>query len=79
MRIVVKAFNELREYTAGLPPDGALEVPPGATVREVLTRLGIPAERQGDLPLFRNGRPAFLHTPLENGDTLVTFAPMYGG
>jgi molybdopterin converting factor small subunit len=44
-----------------------------------LTLLGIPAERQRGLPLFRNGRPAGLETPLEAGDTLVTFAPMSGG
>jgi len=79
LRIVVKAFNELRAYTADLPPDGVLEVPPGATVGEVLTRLGVPADRQADLPVFRNGRPAAHDTPLAEGDTLVAFAPMYGG
>ncbi|MCB2147212.1 MAG: MoaD/ThiS family protein [Deltaproteobacteria bacterium] len=79
MRIVVKAYNEMRRYAPQSPADGSLEVPPGSTVRAVLAILGIPSRNQADLPLFRNGRPADLDTILSAGDTLVVFAPMSGG
>lgn len=79
MRIVVKAFNEMRRYAPQSTADGSLEVPSGSTVRAVLTILGIPSQNQADLPLFRNGRPADLDTPLAAGDTLVVFSPMSGG
>lgn len=79
MRVTVRAFNELKDLTAALPPGGALELSAGATVAEVLQRLEVPEDRRSHLVLFRNGRPARLNTPLEDGDTLVILPPMTGG
>jgi sulfur carrier protein ThiS len=79
MRVTVQAFNEERHLTRALPPGGALEVSPGATVGDVLARLGVPPARQAKLVLFRNGRPAHPDTAMEDGDTLVVLAPMTGG
>lgn len=79
MRITVKAFNEVRRFTADLPPDGTLELEGGDTVTTVLNALEIPREMQIDLVVFRNGRPAGPETKLGSGDRLVIFAPMTGG
>lgn len=79
MRIVLKLFNELRNYTIRHTADGRLEMPQDSTIRDVLTVLGIPEHEQSGLPLFRNGRPADLDTPLQDGDAIVAFSPMYGG
>ncbi|MFZ7127460.1 MAG: MoaD/ThiS family protein [Desulfobacterales bacterium] len=79
MRIVVRLYNELKRHAPGIRAGGELDVPPGSTVRDVLTLLGIPPDRQAGLPLFRNGRPADLDTSLEEGDALVAFSPMSGG
>jgi sulfur carrier protein ThiS len=79
MRITVKGFNEIRPFTAGLPPEGTLQVEEGCSVRDVLDGLGIPAELQTKLVLFRNGRPAAPATKLREADQLVLFSPMTGG
>ncbi|MBR9980346.1 MAG: MoaD/ThiS family protein [Desulfatitalea sp.] len=79
MRIVVKLYNELRPYASILADDGSLELPEGATPRELLTKLGIPPDRHETLPLFRNGRPGQIDTPLRERDVIVAFAPMSGG
>lgn len=79
MRVTVRAFNELKDLTAALPPGGTLELPAGATAAEVLQRLGVPQDRRAYLVLFRNGRPARPNTPLAHGDTLVILPPMTGG
>lgn len=79
MRITVKFYNELRQYGSHLDADGGLTLPQGATPRDVFEILGLPAEQLEDLPLFRNGRPCSIDDPLQDGDALVTFAPMSGG
>jgi len=75
MKIRVVGYNESKELAAGLP-DGILELDEGSTVRTALSRLA-PAE--GDLVIFLNGRSALPDTRLQEGDTLVLFAPMAGG
>jgi len=79
MLITIKAFNEVRRFTSGLPPDGSMDLEDGDTVRTALNALNIPSETQIDLVIFCNGRPASPNTKLSKGDQLVVFAPMTGG
>ena len=79
MWVTINAFNEVRRFTADLPPNGAMELEEGGTVNTALNALNIPHEMQNDLVIFCNGRPARPKTKLNNGDQLVIFAPMTGG
>jgi sulfur carrier protein ThiS len=79
MTIQVALFAALSKYL----PAGAqnrravLEVQEGATVRDVLNRLGVPPE----LPkiLLVEGRRAPETTVLADGQTLTVFPPLAGG
>lgn len=79
MHITIKAFNEARRFTSGLPPDGTMDLEEGDTVSTALNTLKIPSETQIALVIFCNGRPASPKTKLSKGDQLVIFAPMTGG
>ena len=79
MKIEVALYATLSKY---LPPGAqnrkaVIEVRDGATVREVLSHLGIPQ----DLPniLLTNGRQAPEETVLKDGDVLSVFPPLAGG
>ncbi len=79
MKIEVALFATLSKH---LPPGAqnrraVIEVKDGATVREVMTQLGIPP----DLPniLLVNGRQAPETTVLRDGETLSVFPPLAGG
>ncbi|MBI2000266.1 MAG: MoaD/ThiS family protein [candidate division NC10 bacterium] len=79
MKIEVALFATLSKY---LPPGAqnrraVIEVKDGATVREVLTQLGIPPE----LPniLLVNGRQSPENTVVKEGETLSVFPPLAGG
>lgn len=79
MKIEIALFATLSKY---LPPGAqnrraVIEVTDGATVREVLNQLGVPAE----LPNIRlvNGRQAPETTVLKDGETLSVFPPLAGG
>lgn len=79
MKIEVALYATLSKY---LPPGAqnkkaVIEVKDGATVREVMNQLGIPA----DLPtiLLANGRQAPEGTVLKDGETLSIFPPLAGG
>ncbi len=79
MKIEVALYATLSKY---LPPGAqnrkaVIEIRDGATVREVLSHLGIPR----DLPniLLANGRQAPEETVLRDGDALSVFPPLAGG
>ncbi len=79
MKIQVALYATLSQY---LPPGAqnrkaAIEVKDGATVREVMTQLGIPS----DLPniLLVNGRQAPETAVLKDGEALSIFPPLAGG
>ena len=79
MKVEIALYATLSKY---LPPDAqnrkaVIEVKDGATVREVMTQLGIPS----DLPniLLVNGRQAPESTVLKDGETLSIFPPLAGG
>lgn len=79
MKIGIALYATLSKY---LPPDAenrkaVLEVKEGATVREIMSQLGIPR----DLPniLLVNGRQSREDTVLKDGETLSIFPPLAGG
>jgi molybdopterin converting factor small subunit len=79
MKVEVALYATLSKY---LPPGAqnrkaVIEVKDGATVREVMNQLGIPA----DLPniLLVNGRQAPDGTILKDGETVSIFPPLAGG
>jgi molybdopterin converting factor small subunit len=79
MKIQVALYATLSKY---LPPGAenrraVIEVKDGATVREVMNHLGIPA----DFPniLLVNGRQAPDGAVLKDGETLSVFPPLAGG
>jgi molybdopterin converting factor small subunit len=79
MKIEVALYATLSQY---LPPGAqnrkaVIGIRDGATVRDVMTQLGIPQ----DLPniLLVNGRRAPEDTVLTDGETLSVFPPLAGG
>ena len=79
MKVEIALYATLSQY---LPPGAqnrraVLEVKDGATVRDVMTQVGIPS----DLPniLLVNGRQAPESTVLKDGETLSIFPPLAGG
>ena len=79
MKIQVALYATLSQY---LPPDAqnrkaVIEVGDGATVRDVMTQLGIPQ----DLPniLLVNGRQSSEETVLKDGEMVSVFPPLAGG
>ena len=79
MHITVQAFHQLGYLADDLPADGSLELPPGATVADALACLGLDRNPPEGIIVFRNGRPAALHTQLEYGDRLTLMSPLAGG
>ncbi len=79
VKIEIALYATLTQY---LPPGGrnrkaVIEVAEGSTVREVMSRLGIP----GDVSriLMVNGRLAREDTVLKDGETLSLVPPLAGG
>jgi sulfur-carrier protein len=79
VRIEVRLFATLVSF---LPPgsrDGAavLDVPDGSTVRDVVSRLGIPADLERVTLL--NGGDSAPDAPVRPGDVVTVFPPLAGG
>ncbi|MEM4724530.1 MAG: MoaD/ThiS family protein [Candidatus Hadarchaeum sp.] len=79
MRITVKLYATLRRYKPGLAPGAgfSLDVPPGATVSQVVEQLGIP-DGVALVPMVNNEAQG-LDYVLAEGDTLHLFPPVAGG
>ena len=77
MVIYVESAADMSRYTAHLGPEGELEVPEGATVREVLTLLQVPQDKPNIVLVNVRSRP-FEHG-LQPGDNIVLFTPLEGG
>ena len=78
MEIHVKLFATLRKY---LPDESnqklPLELPDGATIRQVLQQLSVPEPEVAFV--FVNSKHRKLDQPLSPGDELGIFPPMAGG
>ena len=77
MVICVESHADMRRYTAHLGPEGELEVPEGATVREALTLLQVPQDKP--VVILVNGRSRPFEHGLQPGDKMVFFQPLEGG
>lgn len=79
MKVEVRLFATLQPYLpAGAHGDGvSLDLPPGATVHDVVESLKIP----GELACLTvvNGRDAGPEQVLAPGDELALFPPLAGG
>ena len=75
MRVKVVAPFEIR----GLDREGALEVPPGASVRSLTLRFGLAAAYAWLLPVSVNGEVVEKSHILEDGDVVVFIFPIAGG
>jgi molybdopterin converting factor small subunit len=77
MRVQVELFLHLQRYGwAGKGPH-TVELPDGATLRDLVARLGIPVNTQ-KIALV-NGRLRPLADPLGEGETVSIFPPLEGG
>jgi molybdopterin synthase sulfur carrier subunit len=74
MQIAVKCFATLSRYA---PDSGAVELPPGSGVADLVAALGIPASEVK--LIFRNNRHTGLDTILEDGDEVRLFPAVGGG
>ncbi len=77
MRVQVELFLHLRRYA--LPGEGPQEVelPEGATLGDLLARLGIPGSVQKVVLVDGRLRPA--SEPLQEGERVTVFPPLEGG
>ena len=79
MKVEIALYATLSQY---LPPGAenrkaVIDVGDGATVREIMTQLGIPQDHPNILLV--NGKQAHPHTVLKDGETLAVFPPLAGG
>ena len=79
MKVHVKLIATYMEH---LPPGTqgntvSVDVPPGSTVKEVLTPFGIPLDDSSVIVL--NGLTVDLNTPVSEGDKVAAFSAIAGG
>ncbi len=79
MKVYVKLIATYREH---LPPGtqgntASVDVPPGSSVEEVLTRFGIPLD--GSSVIAVNGVTVPLDTTVSEGDRVTAFSAIAGG
>lgn len=77
MRVHVKLFANLREYSPNKSPNFATTLEDGATVEDLLKKLGIPPEVP-HLTLI-NGMHVRGNQSLKEEDTISMFPPIAGG
>jgi molybdopterin converting factor small subunit len=92
MKVQVRVFSYLREYLTveeGANHEIELELPSGATLRDLFTRLGIDRHFEEDIfggdvgnifQVLVNQQAVNTYShPLQDGDSVVMFPPMSGG
>jgi sulfur carrier protein ThiS len=79
MQVQVKLYGTLGKRVSGYDHRRglAVEVPEGATVRDLLAQLAIPLKRVGVVSL--DGRLAGKKAPLAPGVLVKVFHPIFGG
>ena len=79
MNVTVKLFSVFREYYPNYDNEQGIRValPAGGTVAEILSHLGLPAEKK---PIVScNGHILDLSDKLEDGCLIQVFQPVAGG
>lgn len=74
IHVTVRLFATLRQNRE---KEMIMEVPDGATTKDIIERLNI--HQKDAAILFINGRGAKLDTILEDNDTVSIFPPLGGG
>ena len=74
---MIVSVRALASLAAFAPPDGRLDLPPGATVAAAAGALGLPPNDVGTI--LCNDAPAEADTPLAPGDKLTFIPPITGG
>jgi hypothetical protein len=77
MEIELRLYGGLNRYAQEQQTCSARRVPPSATVKDVVSGLGIPDVL--NITVLRNGRRVDLSTRLEPGDILTLLPDMDGG
>lgn len=77
MSTFVRVYGELRQYLSADWQDGPMDLPPGTSVGDLLTLLGIPLEEIGLVSL--DGRIAQEEQPVNNASEARIFPPVGGG
>lgn len=77
MNVRVRCFTGMRPYAPDGQGDFSLELVEGATLRELLRQLQVPADATPFIAV--NGRRAEAHHTLHDGDEVVMFTTMEGG
>ena len=75
-QVKVNLYATLRSYIGG-SPSVDVELEPGQTVEQVLTRLGVPTDQTRII--FVNHRAATLSQPLHGGERIGVFPAIGGG
>ncbi len=79
MKVEVRVFATLRRYFPGLGVGEpmSLELPEGTTARQLMERLGLPAEEVK--VIMRNARQIEPDEVLQDGDRVAFIPPVAGG
>jgi sulfur-carrier protein len=77
MKVEVQLFATLRKFGPQQPGPFMLDLIEGDRLARVLEILGMPPDVEK--VLLVNGRPAELHSALNEGDRVVIFPPVAGG
>jgi len=79
MQVQVKLYGTLGKWVDGYDHRQglAVEVKEGASVADLISRLGIPLKKVGVVSL--DGQLAGKETPLTSGMTVKVFHPIFGG
>ncbi|MEW6425260.1 MAG: MoaD/ThiS family protein [Bacillota bacterium] len=79
MEVEVRVYSGLEKFVPGAGPGKALlvQVPEGATGRELIAQLQIPSDQI--FTMFVNGRHALPEQVLQPGDRVALFPPIGGG
>jgi molybdopterin converting factor small subunit len=79
VQVQVKLFATLRRFAPDVPPGKvcAVDLPDGATLQDLVNRLGIPSEETK--VAFVNGRAQEMDFVLKPGDEVGIFPPIGGG
>lgn len=77
MHVTVKLFNQLRRYAPTSGPAFSLQLPDGASVDDLLTKLKIPLTEQRTILV--NGRRVNEDALVEPDDVVVLMSPIEGG
>lgn len=80
MKIEIKLLTQMKQYLPDSDMPGnkrSFEIKENATIREMLSELGIPADTPKVILL--NDRQGKLDDVLNEGDTITVFPPVGGG